>query len=87
MVATLRGGRAGPQIAAMTLPRVDRTITASVGIAIHPDVAGDSETLLRLADRALYAAKAGGRNRIELAEADGPTSQDEQEEKVRALSR
>jgi diguanylate cyclase (GGDEF)-like protein len=74
-------------IEAMTLPRVDRTITASFGIAIHPDVAGDSETLLRLADRALYAAKSGGRNRIELAEAGSPTSEDEQARAREALRR
>ncbi len=53
----------------VNLARVDRTITASFGVAVHPDVAGDSETLLRLADRALYTAKAAGRNRVELAHA------------------
>jgi len=55
-------------IATIKLPRVDRAITASLGVAIHPDMAGDSETLLRLAERALYAAKGAGRNRVELAQ-------------------
>jgi diguanylate cyclase (GGDEF)-like protein len=56
-------------IANIQLPGVNRAITASFGVATYPDLAGDSEALLRLADRALYAAKGSGRNRVELAEA------------------
>jgi len=37
------------------------TIGCSIGIAIAPDHAHDSETLVRNADLALYSAKAGGR--------------------------
>ena len=59
-------------IAGITLARVGRTISASFGVAVHPDVADDAQTLMRLADRALYAAKAGGRNRVELAAASSP---------------
>jgi GGDEF domain-containing protein len=54
--------------------RVERAITASLGVAVHPGIAGESETLMRLADRALYAAKAAGRNRVELARAEVPTA-------------
>ncbi len=43
------------------------SITASFGISVLPDDAVEPEYLLRKADRALYAAKARGRNRVELA--------------------
>jgi diguanylate cyclase (GGDEF)-like protein len=56
-------------IARVTLPGIDRAITASVGAAVYPHTAADPESLLRLADRALYAAKAAGRNRAAVAEA------------------
>jgi predicted signal transduction protein with EAL and GGDEF domain len=37
----------------------------SIGIAVFPDHALDSDTLEQAADRALYAAKNAGRDRIE----------------------
>jgi diguanylate cyclase (GGDEF)-like protein len=55
-------------MAAIRVPGVDREITASIGIATIPEHAGDSDELIRSADQALYAAKANGRNRIEVAE-------------------
>ncbi|MGI6557535.1 MAG: diguanylate cyclase domain-containing protein [Limnochordia bacterium] len=39
------------------------TLTASVGIACTSDLVRDKEELLRLADQALYQAKAGGKNK------------------------
>jgi diguanylate cyclase (GGDEF)-like protein len=54
-------------IAAITVPGVEREITASLGIATIPDHAGDGDQLVRSADRALYAAKTNGRNRAEIA--------------------
>ena len=54
-------------IAAITIVGVEHPITASVGVAILPDDGGDSVSLFRAADRALYAAKKNGRNRVEAA--------------------
>ncbi len=39
-------------------------ITASFGIALFPDHAADTDSILRVADVALYAAKGAGRNRV-----------------------
>jgi diguanylate cyclase (GGDEF)-like protein len=55
----------------LSVPSVSRAITASFGVATYPDDALDGETLMRLADRALYAAKRGGRDRVEATSAAG----------------
>ena len=57
--------------AALTVPRLGARITASFGIATLPDDALDIDAMLRLADRALYAAKQRGRNRVEAVSAAG----------------
>lgn len=44
------------------VPGVDRSVTASFGVASFPIDAPDGEMLVRMADRALYAAKSRGRN-------------------------
>ena len=51
-------------IASIALPEVDRQITASLGVASLPDDGLDATTLVRAADRALYRAKADGRDRV-----------------------
>jgi diguanylate cyclase (GGDEF)-like protein len=43
---------------------VERAITGSFGIAAFPDDATTAEGLMRIADRALYAAKQQGRDRV-----------------------
>jgi diguanylate cyclase (GGDEF)-like protein len=48
------------------VPTVPHGITMSVGIAVLPDHANDAGSLQRAADRALYAAKSAGRDRIEI---------------------
>jgi len=45
------------------------SITASFGIALTPDHAGDPESLLRASDQALYEAKATGRDRVVVSSA------------------
>ena len=56
-------------IASVTLPSVPTGITGSFGVAALPEHARDADGLLRAADRALYAAKQAGRNRVEVAAA------------------
>jgi diguanylate cyclase (GGDEF)-like protein len=51
-------------IATIHMPNLNQ-ITASIGVAVIPDDAGDAPTLIRSADRALYSAKKNGRNRVE----------------------
>ncbi|MDX5372223.1 MAG: diguanylate cyclase [Pseudomonadaceae bacterium] len=45
--------------------------SVSVGVAGSPDGGYDLSRLLSLADRALYAAKGAGRNRVAVQGADG----------------
>jgi diguanylate cyclase (GGDEF)-like protein len=47
------------------------SLTASFGVATLPDDAGEPDQLIRKADRALYAAKAAGRNRVKPADPAG----------------
>jgi diguanylate cyclase (GGDEF)-like protein len=49
----------------------DLSTTLSAGIAIYPHDGATGDELLHTADRALYAAKRGGRNRV-VAQGIGP---------------
>jgi diguanylate cyclase len=42
-------------------------LSASVGVAIYPRHGTELDTLIRAADRALYAAKDAGRNAVRVA--------------------
>jgi diguanylate cyclase (GGDEF)-like protein/PAS domain S-box-containing protein len=49
---------------------VEIFVSASIGVSLHPDDAGDSETLLKHADAAMYRAKDAGRDRHALYAVD-----------------
>jgi diguanylate cyclase (GGDEF)-like protein len=66
-------------VAAIAVTGVDREVTVSIGIADLHRPSGDVAGLLRQADRALYAAKAAGRNRTVLAP-DGDRADPEPED-------
>jgi diguanylate cyclase (GGDEF)-like protein len=63
--AQLTAEKVRAAVESISLPSVEGKITASLGIAVLPDHAGNAPALLRHADRALYAAKKAGRNRTE----------------------
>jgi diguanylate cyclase (GGDEF)-like protein len=62
-------------IEALTTLEEDRVdisgVTASVGVAIYPDHAGDAEGLFRAADNAMYTVKRGRKNAVALARPTG----------------
>ena len=63
--ALITAERLRSTIARLRIPQDNLTVTASLGLAIMPEEAVTGADLLRRADRALYAAKRGGRNRVE----------------------
>jgi diguanylate cyclase (GGDEF)-like protein len=52
------------EIARSEVPGIGGPLAASLGVAILPGDASESDELLRKADRALYTAKESGRNRV-----------------------
>jgi diguanylate cyclase (GGDEF)-like protein len=48
------------------LPGTEQLLAASLGVALYPLHGGSPADLLRAADAALYRAKAGGRDRVEV---------------------
>jgi diguanylate cyclase (GGDEF)-like protein len=49
----------------VTLKQLSLDISASIGIAVYPDDAGDAESILQAADVAMYHAKKLGKNRFQ----------------------
>ena len=71
--ANRRGEDIRSAIAALNLSHAGKSLgrlTASFGIGLFPDHAEDIDSLLRVADVALYAAKGAGRNRVIIGSAD-----------------
>jgi diguanylate cyclase (GGDEF)-like protein len=69
--AVLVSERIRAAIAGIEVLDGDRNVTASFGVAVFPDDAPDAGSLIRCADRALYQAKANGRDRVEVFTLDG----------------
>ncbi|MET0047773.1 MAG: diguanylate cyclase [Sedimenticola sp.] len=64
------GARLCDQVRKLTLSVREMTLsdlTISIGIATYPGHAKDAETLIKIADDALYQAKASGKNRFVMA--------------------
>jgi diguanylate cyclase (GGDEF)-like protein len=61
-------------ISGLVIAAVPDGITASLGVASLPANAGTADELVRAADRALYGAKAAGRNRVGVAGTDAPAT-------------
>jgi len=58
------------KVEALVVRYIDKnlpTITVSLGVAAFPDAGDDPQVVLKAADEALYRAKEGGRNRVELS--------------------
>lgn len=91
--------RTGPEEAVQVAERIRlameadasyrRRVTVSAGVAAYPNHAGSAEALLEQADRAVYAAKARGRNRVVLAgevgcECPSPASEESRSQREHA---
>ncbi len=71
-------------IASIRVSGVERAITVSIGVADLIQHGGDAPGLLRQADRALYTAKATGRNRVVVAGDDTHAAESAGEENAPA---
>jgi diguanylate cyclase (GGDEF)-like protein len=67
--ATLACDKLRESIAALHVLGAGHSPSASFGVAVFPDDGADAETLVRGADRALYAAKSSGRNCVKTLQA------------------
>lgn len=58
------------RVAAEKFPPADQPVTVSIGAAMFPEHGDSPEAIVTSADRVLYEAKRGGRNRVVVAEAN-----------------
>ncbi len=58
------------RVASLELDEGEFAVTTSAGVATFPNQGGDRDTLIRLADGALYWAKEQGKNQVRLARAE-----------------
>jgi predicted signal transduction protein with EAL and GGDEF domain len=63
------------------------TITISIGVAAFPEAGDDPQVVLKVADEALYRAKEGGRNRVEVSSEAGTASAEVQKGHPVAMQR
>ena len=76
--AARRAEQLRSRVAALVVRYLEKslpTITVSIGVAAFPEAGDYPEAVLKAADEALYRAKEGGRNRVELSRA--PTADPE----------
>jgi diguanylate cyclase (GGDEF)-like protein len=81
-VAARRAEQLRSKVEALVVRYVEKNlprITVSIGVASFPDAGDNPQVVLKAADEALYRAKKGGRNRVELstlatADSDVPTA-------------
>jgi diguanylate cyclase (GGDEF)-like protein len=69
-VAARRAEQLRSKVEALVVRYVEKNlprITVSIGVASFPDAGDNPQVVLKAADEALYRAKEGGRNRIELS--------------------
>ncbi len=71
-------------VASINIPEVERDITVSLGVADLLEHGGNSTGLIREADRALYGAKAAGRNRTVVAQVSDDGDSEAEEDTKRA---
>lgn len=64
LLAEAMAERIRQKLESLAIPKIDRQVTCSFGVAQMAPADNDPDTLIKRADEALYRAKAWGRNRV-----------------------